>query len=304
MNMFISLTDYDWYSTLKRKELDEVNFWKPGGTSFHAIQPNDLFLFKLKKPYYAIVGGGFFVSYSLVPIDLAWKAFGEKNGTSCYTEFVNRIVAYRKKNGIEAGLPQIGCIILAQPFFFDQEDWIVQPNDWSPHTEVGKKYNSDSGEGVRIHEQVMDKLRNHISMQTLSQGVARYTDALVKARIGQGAFRILVTDAYHRRCAISGEKTLPVLEAAHIKPYSQDGEHLVNNGILLRSDIHTLFDNGYLTITKELNIEISHRLREDYGNGKDYYKYHGSKLMVTPDNILQSPSPEYLGWHNEHIYLG
>lgn len=51
----------------------------------------------------------------------------------------------------------------------------------------------------------------------------RYHHILIRHRLGQGAFRVLVTDAYQRRCAISGEKTLPVLEAAHIRPYSQHG---------------------------------------------------------------------------------
>jgi putative restriction endonuclease len=40
----------------------------------------------------------------------------------------------------------------------------------------------------------------------------------VQPRLGQGAFRLLVTDAYQRRCAVTGERTLPVLDAAHIRP--------------------------------------------------------------------------------------
>ncbi len=302
MNMFIGLTDYNWYSILKSKNIDEVNFWRPGSTAFHALMPNDLFLFKLKKPYYAIVGGGFFVSYSSVPIDLAWKAFGEKNGTKDYQEFRNRITAYREKNRIDTTLPHIGCIILTQPFFFEEPQWIIQPNDWPLSAVVGKKYDSAFGEGTHIYQQVLDRLSQQLP---LSEGnPLRYTDGITKHRLGQGAFRILVTDAYHRRCAVSGEKTLPVLQAAHIRPYAMNGTHDITNGILLRSDIHTLFDDGYLTITKDHILEVSHRLREDYGNGKDYYKYNGSRLLITPENKLQAPSPEFLTWHNEHVYLG
>ena len=67
---------------------------------------------------------------------------------------------------------------------------------------------------------------------------------LVLPRLGQGSFRIMVADAYERRCAITHEKTLPALEAAHIKPFSASGPHHMGNGILLRSDIHKLFDSG------------------------------------------------------------
>ena len=60
-----------------------------------------------------------------------------------------------------------------------------------------------------------------------------------------------MTDGYDRRCAISGEKTLPILDAAHIRSYASGGEHEVSNGLLLRTDIHKLFDRGYVTITEE-----------------------------------------------------
>ena len=53
---------------------------------------------------------------------------------------------------------------------------------------------------------------------------------LARQRLGQGAFRMLVTDSYQRRCAVTKEKALPVLEAAHIRPVSEGGGHLVTAG--------------------------------------------------------------------------
>ena len=79
-----------------------------------------------------------------------------------------------------------------------------------------------------------------------------------------------------------------MLQAAHIKPYSQEGPHEVNNGLFLRSDVHTLFDDGYITIDKDYRIDVSSHLHEDYGNGKDYYKYHGQKLLIVPDSFRES----------------
>jgi putative restriction endonuclease len=127
---------------------------------------------------------------------------------------------------------------------------------------------------------------------------------LSKARLGQGAFRILVTEAYKRRCAITGESTLPVLEAAHIKPFSQSGTNNSFNGLLLRSDFHKLFDIGLVTITPELNIEVSKRIREEWFNGKSYYRLHGQRIAVVPDNSLDYPRPDLLRWHNDNIYVG
>ncbi|WP_163111010.1 HNH endonuclease, partial [Acinetobacter baumannii] len=74
--------------------------------------------------------------------------------------------------------------------------------------------------------------------------------------------------------AVTGEKTLPILDAAHIKPWSDGGENRPGNGLLLRTDVHRLFDLGYVTVNHDREFEVSPRLREDYENGKDYYALH------------------------------
>lgn len=114
----------------------------------------------------------------------------------------------------------------------------------------------------------------------------------------------MITDAYSRKCSISGEKTLPVLEAAHIKPYEKSGPHFISNGLLLRSDIHKLFDKGYLTITNNLKIEVSNKIKEEYENGREYYKFHGQNLSFIPKREIDKPGKEFIEWHNKYIYKG
>ena len=114
----------------------------------------------------------------------------------------------------------------------------------------------------------------------------------------------MVMDEYSRKCAITGEKTLPVLEAAHIKPYSENGPHQVCNGIFMRSDLHTLFDSGYMTLSKQFYVEVSRRIREEFSNGREYYALHGKKLLTLPENEKHKPSIEFLEWHQNHRYLG
>ena len=93
---------------------------------------------------------------------------------------------------------------------------------------------------------------------------------LVKPRLGQGAFRIAVTDAYRRTCAVSGGKVLPALDAAHIKPYALGGQHELSNGILLRRDIHSVFDAGYVTIDEQYRFVVSERVKTEFNNGEEY----------------------------------
>jgi putative restriction endonuclease len=129
------------------------------------------------------------------------------------------------------------------------------------------------------------------------------TPVLVRPRLGQGAFRLLVTDIYKRRCAITQERTLPALDAAHVRPYAEGGVHDVTNGLLLRRDLHSLFDRGYVTVTPDLRFEVSRRIKEEFENGRDYYALHGRSVQP-PDDVLRQPDRQALTWHNEHRYLG
>ncbi|MDB5053377.1 MAG: endonuclease [Bacilli bacterium] len=309
MKMYVGITDSSWFNHLASIKADEVNFWQPGGKQvFRAIDTNELFLFKLHSPFNFIVGGGFFVRHSFLPVSLAWEAFGNKNGTVDYLSFKNFIYKYRKINHKTEPDPTIGCIILSSPFFFEKSDWITIPEDWKSSIVQGKSYDSATSSGKVLYEQVQERLNQfsvrQAEMINEESPSNRYgAGQIILPRIGQGTFKVLVTEAYHRRCAISGEKTLPVLEAAHIKPYSQNGPHSTSNGLLLRKDLYTLFDIGYITIGEDLHIEVSKRIKEDYGNGKEYYAFQGKKLAEIPDNIQEKPSLQYLRWHNENVYL-
>jgi putative restriction endonuclease len=113
---------------------------------------------------------------------------------------------------------------------------------------------------------------------------------------------VLVTDSYERRCAITREKTLPALEAAHIRPYAEGGDHVASNGLLLRRDIHSLFDSGYVTVTPDLRFEVSRRIREEFQNGRHYYELHGAPIYA-PEDLSRRPDPAALRWHNDNLFL-
>jgi len=298
MDFYIGVTDYDWFSFLSKRENEDINFWQPSGkTRFNAINPGAPFLFKLKAPHNAIAGIGFFSSNSILPIEVAWDIFGERNGVASYFQFRKTIINYRSftNNPFDQN-PNIGCIVLTDPIFFSKKDWIRIPQNWSKNIVKGKTYNTSDEMGQMVWNQVEGLLQNsnlfdreesEKSQLILEDNEPDYLKKyLTRIRLGQGAFRVSLTDAYHRKCAISGERTLPVLEAAHIKPYSVSGPNHLSNGILMRADLHKLFDSGYLTLTKDLKVEVSKRIKEEFENGKDYYKYQGQDLMMLPKRTL------------------
>lgn len=314
MKFYVVVTDNAWFNFLSLRLPDEVNFWRPSGLgSFQAVPTGSLFLFKLHYPDNFIAGGGFFVRYANLPLSLAWEAFGEKNGAISIEELRLHIEKFRAKKPREHD-PVIGCTILANPFFFEREDWIPAPADWSPNIVQGKTYDTDQEVGRDLWSKVQERLQVlHVQqpidktydVPVVAEEMARYgTEFLSRARLGQGAFRVLVTEAYMHRCAITGEKTLPALEAAHIKPFSKSGPNMTANGILMRSDLHKLFDLGYISVTPDLHIEVSRKIKEKYENGRDYYVLHGKALVVTPVAPNDRPSGQFLQWHNENVYLG
>lgn len=311
MRMYVGVTDNRWYRFLSQTGPDEVNFWQPGGKlAFKALSPGELFLFKLHSPINQIAGGGFFVRHAMLPVSLAWEAFGENNGMPDYSSFRQSIYKYRRTETKSDPDPTIGCIVLASPFFFTQDEWIPVPLDWKPNIVQGKSYDLSNTLGVSLYQEVQDRLQRlgsgNVSGEVVRDGssIQKYgSEYLTAPRLGQGAFRVMVTEVYHRRCAVTGEKTLPVLDAAHIRPYAEEGPHAVSNGLLLRRDVHSLFDRGYLTVDETFRIEVSRRIKEDYGNGREYYAWHGKSLTVLPDAVHERPSKEYLRWHNENVFL-
>lgn len=291
---YVGVTDEEWFRFLLGEPLiDEVNFWSPSGRVIRASRGTP-FLFKLKAPRNVIGGMGFVSLVERMTIRDAWEFFRRKNGTSSVEELTRRIAANRPGRSATSD-DVIGCIILSQPTFFS--DPVQQPEDWPPNLQGGKYYVSTEPVAQRIWQDVSFAL-NVRSVNVTSPFGGRGQPYLQASRLGQGAFRKLVLDAYSRRCAVSGEHTVPVLQASHIRPFAELAEHEIANGLALRSDIHTLFDQGYVTVTPDYKFVVSDRLREDFDNGQIYYKYAKERPnILLPTDPKDYPRREHLDWH-------
>lgn len=310
MRFYAGVTDFDWYRFLSgRPDLDEVNFWQPSGeVPFRALEPGGLFLFKLHAPRHFIVGGGFFAHWTALPVSVAWETFADKNGAATLREVRVRLARYRHVEENPREDYTIGCTLLEQPFFLEERDWIPAPEDWARNIVRGKGYDAAAGEGRRLWERVMAAIQARSFPLAVPEAQLFQADlhrhgkpSLTVPRLGQGTFCLWVRDLYDRRCAVTGERTLPVLDAAHIKPYEKQGPHDPRNGLLLRTDLHKLLDSGYATVTPDLRFWVSSRIREEFLNGRDYYRLDGQELRQ-PTRPELAPSREFLDWHNEHVF--
>jgi putative restriction endonuclease len=293
----VKSTDLDWYRFLRsRPDLREVNFWRPSGKGTTAVKGIPwLFLVRGTNQ---IWGCAFFSTFSKMSVELAWDTFGEANGFANLEQFRSKMAEL--KDAPQNRLTEIGCAVLDEPQYFSE------PIDYTPY---GRAYGGDvasfdvrSEDGARLWAQVAARIQAESPASPLVYpGLGK--PIMVRSRIGQATFRIELEKQYQTRCAITGERTRPVLDAAHIKPFSLTKEHRISNGVLLRKDIHKLFDDGYVTITPDRRFVVSAAIREEFENGRDYYELDGRILRDTL-TVDGRPAAEYLEWHTKNVFKG
>jgi putative restriction endonuclease len=211
VNLFVANTDNTWFDFLSAEpNVSEVNFWWPGEMQFRALQPGELLVFRLKSPRNKIGGFGVFSNHSLLPVQIAWDSFGRANGVSSFEALRSAIAGYRTGNPV-GPMTNIGCTILVEPVFFPSDLWFDVPQSWSRSIQRGKVYSTDDSEGLKLWNQLHDAAQ--MSRATVPSEIAdvvqaRYgTPTLVTPRLGQGAFRVAVTEAYGRQCAVTVGKS-------------------------------------------------------------------------------------------------
>jgi putative restriction endonuclease len=305
VSLYVANTDNDWFDFLAgREKLSEVNFWQPSGKGFRAIEPGELFAFRLKSPRNMIGGFGILSNSSVLPLQIAWETFREANGVASYDALRVAIAQYRPGESIGPAT-SIGCRVLVEPMFFPREAWIDLPSSWSKNIMGGKRYSTDEVEGLSLWNQLQDVAQGLSAAlpSGFAAPVSRYgKPALITPRLGQGAFRVAVTEAYRRQCAVTEGKVLPALDAAHIRPYSDGGMHVKSNGILLRKDIHSVLDAGYATVDTDYRFIVSKKVKEVFNNGEEYRRLHGRALLL-PERKSDWPDLEFLRWHNSERFL-
>ena len=289
-------------------QVDEVNFWQPTSKrNFGALRRGQPFFFRLKSPVNAIAGFGLFARFDRLPVGLAWDVFGQRNGFPDEVSFRSALAKYRGK--LTDPLSQdLNCIVLQEVVFLPSRDWIPwrDSEGWRRNIVSFKRFDLARGAGQLLaeilaasnHQSLPDYGREFEPLPVDSREFAFVPRA---KRPGQRAFKLQLLDAYERQCAVTTEHALPVLEAAHIQPYrGRDSDH-PQNGIILRSDLHRLYDRGYLTITPSLELEVSSRLRDEFNNGKRYYELQGRRIIVPEDPRL-APSRRALDWHASQVF--
>lgn len=313
----VANTDSDWFNFFAdprvQRTIDEVNFWRPSGTTstFRALPPGGPFFLRLKAPTRAIAGVGFFAASLPLTLRTAWEFFGDKNGAATFTEFCGMIESYRRKAGLnveDIANQRVMCLVLRDLEFLPPGEWLPWDTreEWHDNVVAFKTYSLTSGVGEVLREFLTSLNRSAPldlagNFEPIIDDTRQLAEARIVVREAQGAFRSKLLAAYSGACAVTGEHSTPVLDAAHIQPYRGVVSNHVQNGLVMRTDLHRLYDGGYLTVTPNLRIEVSHRLKDEFDNGRTYYALAGQRIQVPPDPQLR-PSTKALEWHADHVF--
>jgi hypothetical protein len=139
------------------------------------------------------------------------------------------------------------------------------------------------------------EIEGHLDVHSLEDARWRAFSAIVQRR-GQAQFRARLVEAYAGRCAISGCDAEAALEAAHVVPYLGARTNVTSNGILLRADLHTLFDLGLIGVhCLTRTVVVSAQLEDT-----DYGRFHGTALLE-PEDARHQLTEAVLLWRAEHI---
>jgi len=202
---------------------------------------------------------------NIVAGDRVWAYFGGKDRRICGVGSVHRSV----HPAIGGGRPWIDikwdhkltATLRDHPIYYEEF------GQWVPGAVARANRRTD-----RVLTQWLE---SHGRKSLLKAEKVRFAKQEASRRLGQGRFRDSVVRRYDSTCVVTKCTVLDVLEAAHIEPVASGGDHDVSNALLLRSDIHNLFDLGLLTISESGKIRVDYELRRS-----EYFAYHGKQVHI------------------------
>jgi len=155
-------------------------------------------------------------------------------------ELLERLQRLGGEHRVPEGMNRvIGCIAFTDVVMFRPDEWVPTPADWSANIVSGRTYDLNAGEGGRLWRACLERAAQRRAVGWVVEALERQRTGrpvLITPRLGQASFRLAVLDADGQRCAVTHEHSLPVLEAAHIRPWAAGGVHELPNGLPIAAD--------------------------------------------------------------------
>ena len=300
-----------WYNIVKNEYISAgssaTNFWtlkeKDPAPELVHVKPGTLVIYVMPdNGHQLIVGGGYFVSWGEQSPKIAWERFGVRNGSSSYADLLAEI---KRQGGDEHSM--LVSSVLFGTFIFSKSETLLVPDEFKDEfTASGTRFILSLKEPLGLYlKRILRDRRAGLKTDEYSsnwRGIY-YLAAKQVEHSDIDGFYAAVQAAYGSKCAITGSACLPLLDVANIQPCYSNTFQSVQNGILMRTDFHRLFSEGFMTLCYQgdeaIVIKVSASV-DSVGAG-DYKRYDGQKLTLPQDKALW-PKREYLEWHRQKCF--
>lgn len=302
MALWIKSVQPSWFSFVSaRADFDEVNLWNPShNRSFEGAEVGDIVVFRIEGRKGQIFGYGQFFASAIYWASDAWDIFGERNGVGSL-DLLNTAIRARR-GASSTGTPlAIACHDIVHPVYFHNGLRARIPPEVLAR--LGPGPIEEDGEDGKLLLRFIGETEAQ-ARQFAEVSIVQVPSDRRPVYPGRSGFRLSVTEAYGRTCAITGETVLPAPDAVHIIAREYGGGYGVRNGLLLKRDLHGIYDAGYLSIDDQHRVMISVWLPQAFPNSATYLALNNATLLL-PRNLDHHPDPTALAWHREmRFYKG
>jgi putative restriction endonuclease len=309
--VFLVGVPYPWYQAIKAHYIvsgsKSVDCWSSlsevSTYSGPEPDPGALMMFTVQREGRTyICGGGFYCATRTMEPSKAWDLYGVNNGADSFKDFREQLLAAGWREGEKLVANVInGC------FAFSRHESYQIPDELGIRIRTGTTipFSLNNPDGRFLARVVMHRRSPHLRPGTFNnEWPGIYLMAAEKhARDYSMVFFTQMLRAYDFRCAVTGDRTQPLLDVAHIRTFYDERFTNPCNGIVMRTDIHRLFSQGYITCEYASDSEVVVIVSKDLAvaGGGEYMKYDGVKLSLPEDKAMW-PSRDYLVWHHERRF--
>ena len=151
-------------------------------------------------------------------------------------------------------------------------------------------------EPSEIYQQKIKAIQNTATIETYEEEIF----------IRSAVFKRMIAKIYDDSCAITGLKidsifTASMIDACHIKPFSQSYDDTISNGIALSPTLHRAFDRGIISIDQDYKVMVSNKIKETSNHKFSIQELEGEKIYL-PKNSQHLPNQKNLEWHRKNIF--
>ncbi len=293
MSDVLASTALEWFETVHQLGAPVAAFWQPTPAQPGRVSLGDRWYFKQHQAP-VILGYGHYLGWERISVASMFQRYGLATG---YPSAEKLVTSLRRHNPAFTLQSEVGNVLLSSVVGFPEP---------KPLADLVPPIRDLDGPFRYVAEGIQhEKLRELGDIQSQGNFVLRDNAAAEvqavarKRRNGQNAFRLALLRRYGAVCAFTGETLPEALEAAHIQPYVDALSNHIGNGLLLRSDMHSLFDAGILSLTDNFRILVSKRVLGKHGWLDEM---DGKAARLQSGNAF--PSLEALSFHRRVVFEG